>query len=85
MGMCQKIMSVLFKGKFFKIHCAHEDVEQDDDIENTYCSATYIPNYAIKEKRPLLNRKGSYSMYVVHSGDVNVDGEDSGDSVGDGV
>lgn len=68
MGVCQKIMSVFFKKRYFKKNSDQDDVEEDYEVENP-CFRNYVPDYAIREKRPFLTSKGSYTMYVVHSGE----------------
>ena len=65
--MCQKIMSAFFKNKYCKSKRGHEDVEEDYEVENPYYR-NRVSDYAIREKRPCLNKKGFYNIYVVHSG-----------------
>lgn len=68
MGFCQKIMSLFYSKNPSP---RNEEVEEDYEFENPFFGnhvPDHAPSYAIREKRPFMNKKGFYNMYVVHSG-----------------
>lgn len=64
MKICQKVMSFFSRKRYTK----EDNFPEEDEcfeVKNPYFDRVH-PGYAIREKRPFLNGKGYYSIYVIN-------------------
>lgn len=73
MGFCERVMSIFATKRYLRNNGGHEDPVEDEYVADYLAENPMLrlsQRYAIKEKRPYLDRDGYYNVYVVDSGDV---------------